>query len=38
MIDRARENAKTLGYTNVEFVYGDIEDMPLPDMTSPMWW
>ena len=31
MIDRARKNAKTLGYTNVEFVYGDIEDMPLPD-------
>lgn len=31
MIDRARKNAKTLGYTNVEFVYGDIEDMPLAD-------
>ncbi|WP_421827445.1 arsenite methyltransferase [Larkinella sp.] len=31
MIDRARRNAKTLGYTNVDFVYGDIEDMPLPD-------
>lgn len=31
MIDRARKNAKALGYTNVEFVYGDIEDMPLPD-------
>ena len=31
MIDRARENAKTLGYSNVEFVYGDIEDMPLPN-------
>lgn len=31
MIDRARKNAKTRGYTNVEFVYGDIEDMPLPD-------
>lgn len=31
MIDRARKNAKTLGYTNVEFVYGDIEDMPLPN-------
>lgn len=30
MIDRARRNAKTLGFTNVEFVYGDIEDMPLP--------
>ena len=31
MIDRARKNAKTLGYTNVEFLYGDIEEMPLPD-------
>lgn len=31
MIDRARKNTKTLGFTNVEFVYGDIEDMPLPD-------
>ena len=31
MIDRARKNAKTLGYANVEFIYGDIEDMPLPD-------
>ncbi|QMW04737.1 arsenite methyltransferase [Spirosoma foliorum] len=31
MIDRARKNAKALGFTNVEFVYGDIEDMPLPN-------
>lgn len=31
MIDRARKNAKALGFTNVEFVYGDIEDMPLPE-------
>ncbi|MBD2705775.1 arsenite methyltransferase [Spirosoma sp. BT702] len=31
MIDRARKNAKSLGYSNVEFVYGDIEDMPLPE-------
>ena len=31
MIDRARKNAKSLGYTNVEFVYGDIEEIPLPD-------
>jgi SAM-dependent methyltransferase len=30
MIDRARQNAKALGFTNVEFIYGDIEDMPLP--------
>ncbi|TLV02130.1 arsenite methyltransferase [Dyadobacter luticola] len=31
MIDRARKNAKVRGFKNVEFVYGDIEDMPLPD-------
>ncbi|GAB3773272.1 arsenite methyltransferase [Spirosoma horti] len=31
MIDRARVNAKVLGFRNVEFVYGDIEDMPLPE-------
>ncbi len=31
MIDRARKNAKLRGFGNVEFVYGDIEDMPLPD-------
>ena len=31
MIDRARKNAKALKYANVEFVYGDIEDMPLPN-------
>lgn len=31
MIDRARKNAKMRGYANVEFVYGDIEEMPLAD-------
>ena len=31
MIGRARKNAEALGFTNVEFVYGDIEDMPLPE-------
>lgn len=31
MVTRARENATRLGRTNVEFVHGDIEDMPLPD-------
>ncbi|UFH54253.1 arsenite methyltransferase [Spirosoma sp. KNUC1025] len=31
MIDRARKNARALGYSNVEFVYGDIEEMPLPE-------
>lgn len=31
MIARARQNNQKLGYTNVEFVQGDIEDLPLPD-------
>lgn len=29
MIERARENAAKLGFTNVEFRQGDIEDMPV---------
>jgi ubiquinone/menaquinone biosynthesis C-methylase UbiE len=31
MIIKAIENNKKLGYTNVEFVQGDIEEMPLPN-------
>jgi len=31
MLLKAEENRKKLGYTNVEFVRGDIEEMPLPD-------
>lgn len=31
MIAKAIENNKKLGYTNVEFVKGDIEEMPFPD-------
>lgn len=31
MIEKARRNALKLGYTNVEFHLGDIEEMPLPD-------
>lgn len=31
MLEKARENVKKLGYANVEFVKGDIENMPLPD-------
>lgn len=31
MIEKARRNAETLGYTNVDFVQGDIEAMPLAD-------
>jgi len=31
MLLRAEENSNRLGYSNVEFVRGDIEEMPLPD-------
>lgn len=31
MITKARENADKLGFNNVEFRYGDIEDMPVAD-------
>ena len=31
MIKLARRNAKKVGVTNVEFRYGEMEDMPLPD-------
>ena len=31
MITKAMENNKKLGFTNVEFIKGDIEEMPLPD-------
>ncbi|MEA4808678.1 Arsenite methyltransferase [bioreactor metagenome] len=31
MIEKARKNATKQGYTNVEFIEGDIENMPLPD-------
>ncbi len=29
MIDKARQNARNLKFENVEFLYGDIEDMPI---------
>jgi arsenite methyltransferase len=29
MIEKARENSRTLGYTNVDFIQGDIEDIPV---------
>lgn len=29
MIEKARENARTLGFTNVDFIQGDIEDIPV---------
>ena len=31
MLAKADENNKKLGFTNVDFVKGDIEDMPFPD-------
>jgi arsenite methyltransferase len=31
MIKLARRNAKKMGVTNVDFRYGEMEDMPLPD-------
>lgn len=31
MIDKARTNAKKLGFSNVRFIYGDIEAIPLED-------
>lgn len=31
MLEKARKNNEKLGYQNVEFVQGDIEEMPLPD-------
>ena len=33
MVKLAQRNAKKLGATNVEFRYGEMEDMPLPDAT-----
>jgi arsenite methyltransferase len=33
MLDKARENVKKLGFTNVEFIKGDIEEMPVPSGT-----
>jgi SAM-dependent methyltransferase len=31
MLRKAEENREKLGYTNVEFIRGDIEEMPMPD-------
>jgi ubiquinone/menaquinone biosynthesis C-methylase UbiE len=33
MLELARENQRTAGVSNVEFLKGEIEDMPLPDST-----
>lgn len=34
MINKARVNAEKLGYNNVEFRFGDIEDMPVNDQVA----
>ena len=34
MIERARENNKKLGYQNVEFRFGEIENLPVDDNTA----
>jgi len=34
MIDKARANVSKLGFTNVEFRLGDIEDIPVEDFTA----
>jgi SAM-dependent methyltransferase len=34
MITKARANAERLGYNNVEFRYGDIEEMPVSDAVA----
>lgn len=31
MLEKARKNNEKLGYSNIEFVKGDIENIPLPD-------
>ena len=33
MLEKARENLVKTGFTNIDFVKGDIENMPLPDQT-----
>jgi len=33
MLEKAKVNASKLGYTNIEFIKGDIEEMPLLDNT-----
>jgi len=34
MVSKARENARKLGYENVEFVLGEIEHIPIPEYTA----
>ena len=34
MIEKANSNAKKIGFDNVEFIYGDIENLPVNDGTA----
>lgn len=34
MVEKARKNAEKRGFTNIQFLEGDIENMPLPDETA----
>ncbi len=34
MLERGRQHAEMMGQTNVEFVYGTMEEMPLPDASA----
>jgi len=34
MVEKARQNNAKLGYRNVEFVLGEIEDLPIPDAST----
>lgn len=34
MVERARKNAESLGYSNVDFRLGEIEALPIPDDTA----
>lgn len=34
MIAKARENVQKLGYSNIEFIQGDIENLPITDHTA----
>ena len=34
MLEKARKNATRRGFTNIEFLEGDIENMPLPDQIA----
>ena len=34
MIEKAQKNTKKLGYNNIDFYLGDIEDMPIADNTA----